>query len=64
MDFLIHYYKAAADLGDADSQFETGQRYYEGTGVNVNRDEAKKYLELAKDEYHMEAIEFLKENPM
>ncbi|KAF8929598.1 hypothetical protein BGZ58_008820 [Dissophora ornata] len=43
----FHYFKLAADLGDADSQNETAQCFLDGIGTEKNAFEAARYYRLA-----------------
>lgn len=52
---VIDYLKEAADLGDVDAYFELYQAYSNGTGVRKNKKTALKYLNLAKENQHLEA---------
>lgn len=56
----IEYYKQAADLGETDASFELFKIYKDGIGVRKNKEIAEKYLNLAKQNLHIEAaaIEF------
>jgi uncharacterized protein len=53
-------FKQAADHGDIDSYFELFKIYKDGIGVRKNKKTASKYLDLAKENQHIEAasIEF------
>ena len=53
-------FKQAADHGDIDSYFELFKIYKDGIGVRKNKKTAGKYLDLAKENQHIEAasIEF------
>ena len=51
----LEYYKSAADLGDIDAAFELFKIYNEGIGVKKDREIAEKYLNLAKQNQHIEA---------
>ncbi|KAG0313627.1 hypothetical protein BGZ99_008680 [Dissophora globulifera] len=46
----FHYFKLAADLGDADSQNETGQCFLDGVGTDKNVFEAARYFRLASSQ--------------
>src|ERR1039458_5827163 len=46
----------AAERGDAKAQFDLGLRYYRGNGVVQDIDAAKKYLGMAVDQGHVEAL--------
>lgn len=47
--------KQAADLGEVDAYFELYLAYKDGNGVRKNKKSANKYLNLAKENNHLEA---------
>ncbi len=53
---LLH---KAAEQGNADAQFNVGMMYCKGERSEPNLDEARRYLELAADQGHAEAIDQL-----
>ena len=48
-------YLDAAEQGDADSQYNVGRCYFEGTGVDQDNDEAYKWFEKAAEQNHVHA---------
>ena len=45
----------AAERGDVDAYFELYQAYSQGLGIRKNKKNAVKYLDLAKQNQHIEA---------
>lgn len=54
--------RIAAECGDSRGMFMTGVAFFNGFGVNEDKDEAKKFLEMAAENGHDEAKAFLEEN--
>ena len=56
-----HYFRQAAELGDADGQFNLGLSYAQGEGVAQNYDEAAKWWKRAAAQDNADAAAALKE---
>ena len=52
----LGFFKAAAELGHADSQFRTGHAYLQGTGAPQDLDEARVWLQRAAEQGHGPAM--------
>jgi TPR repeat protein len=57
----IYWYTQSAELGWAPAQWNLGVMYYEGTGVVVSMESAKKWWIAAADQGHPSAIKALQE---
>ena len=53
----IEYFKTASDNGDSDAHFALYEAYRDGVGVRRNKKSQAKYLKLAKDAKHPQALE-------
>lgn len=51
----VIFYKAAAQQGDTEAQFNLGSCYHQGKGVKRNEKKAFKYLQMAADKDHQDA---------
>ncbi len=54
-------FKQAAELGYADAQYVLGQSYYRGIGVKANRNQARKWLQLARENGNTQAAALLEQ---
>ena len=52
----LGFFKTAAELGHADSQFRTGHAYLQGAGVTQDVDEARVWLQRAAEQGHGPAM--------
>ena len=48
-------YELAAEQGDADAQFNLGDFYEKGHGIEKDYEKAKEYYQLASDQGHAKA---------
>ena len=55
----VKWYKLAADQGHTPAQYNLGHCYYYGEGVQSNRSEAIRYLQLAEAQGYENAKKIL-----
>lgn len=55
-ELALAFFKAAAELGHADSQFRTGHAYLQGAGALQDVDEARVWLQRAAEQGHGPAM--------
>ncbi len=60
----IIWYKLAAEQGDIHAQYTLGLIYRNGTGINVNNYEARKWLTLTTDQHYKNSEKLLAELPI
>jgi len=56
------WYLLAARNGHAEAQYEIGERYYYGCGIQKDRDKAKEWIKKAHENGLDEATKFWKNN--
>lgn len=58
----LEWYAKAAEQGDADAQFHLGCSYFNGYGLTIDKQLAKRWLQLAAEQGHESAQDVLNTN--
>lgn len=59
METAAYWYGKAADQGNAIAQYKLGICYYNGIGVNKNKEKAMELVHKAAEQGYKQAFEFL-----